>query len=88
MVISDISGQDIKEHNYKPKKVIEKVLEWISANGAVPIIRIPGLSNAWSKYLDCNAKIEVSLTNSGFTKAEINNLSIPQYIKAIKSALY
>ena len=87
MVISDISGQDIKEHNNQPKKLMGKVIEWFTANGAVPINRIPGLSSAWSKYLDCKAKIEVSLINEGFTKSEIKNLSIPHYITAIKSAV-
>lgn len=87
VVISDISGQDIKEHGNNPKKLIAKILEWFAANGAVSISRIPGLTYAWTKYLDCNAKIEVSLIDSGFTKKEIKNLSIPQYITAMKSAL-
>jgi hypothetical protein len=87
MVISDISGQDIKEHNDKPKKVIGKVLEWFAANKAIPIDQIPSLSKTWTKYLDCNAKIVVSLINSDYTIPEINDLSIPQYIHAMKSAL-
>jgi hypothetical protein len=87
VVISDISGQDIKEHNNQPKKLIEKVMEWFAANHAVPVKVIPGLSTVWSKYLDSNAKIEVSLLTAGFTKKEVKNLSIPQYITAMKSAL-
>lgn len=87
VVISDISGQDIKEHGNKPKKAVEKVMEWFAANGAVPANRILGISAAWSKYLDCNAKVEVSLLTSGFTKSEIKKLSIPQYVTAMKSAI-
>jgi len=86
-VISDISGQDIKEHNNKPKKVIEKVLEWFTANGAIPVNQVPGLSSTWTKYQDCNAKIELTLSASGFTRNEIKNLAITQYIAAMKSAI-
>jgi hypothetical protein len=87
IVISDISGQDIMEHNNKPKKAIKNVMEWFASCGAVDINIIPGLSNVWAKYLECTAKIEITLINGGFTKGEIKNLSIPFYIKAIKSAL-
>jgi len=87
VVISDISGQDIKEHNDKPKKIIEKAMEWFAANGANVNTPIPGLSAMWAKYLECTAKIEITLLKSGFTKREIKNLSIPQYITAMKSAL-
>ncbi len=86
-VISDISGQDIKEHNNNPKKAIEKVMEWFAANEAVPIKMIPGLSTIWKKYLECKAKIEIILLEDGFTKKEIKDLSIPQYISVMKSAL-
>ena len=87
IVISDISGQDIKEHNNKPKKLIEKVLEWFTANGAIPVNNVPSLSTAWTKYQDSNAKVEVTLAASGFTKNEIKNLSITQYVAAMKPAL-
>lgn len=86
-VISDISGQDIKEHNNKPKKLIEKVLEWFTANGAIPVNQVPSLSSTWAKYQDCNAKIEVTLASSGFKKNEIKNLAITQYIAAMRSAI-
>ncbi len=87
IVISDISGQDIKEHNNKPKKLVEKVLDWFTANGAIPINNVPSLSTTWTKFQDCNAKVEVGLATSGFTASEIKNLSIQQYIASLKSTI-
>jgi len=87
VVISDISGQDIKEHNNKPKKLIEKVMDWFGANGAVPVADLRGISTVWAKYQECTAKIVITLTATGYTKSEIKKLPIPQYIAAMTSAL-
>lgn len=85
VVISDISGQDIKEHGDNPKKLIEKVLEWFIANDCIE--NIPSPSSTWAKYLACNAKIKIQLTADGYTQREIRNVIIPQFIKAMKSAI-
>lgn len=87
IVISDISGQDIEEHNNSPRKLIGKVMKWLFDTGAIKSSERIGLTAIWSKYLDCNAKIEVTLTSSGFTKKEIKNLAISQYIEVMKEVL-
>jgi hypothetical protein len=87
IVISDISGQDIKAHDDKPKKAIEKILEWFTANGALPILEVPSLSTVWAKFQDTNAKIVVTLSDLEYKKADINSLSTSQFIYYTKLAL-
>lgn len=86
-VISDISGQDIKSHNNKVKKIIQAVIDWFAANEAVPAAAIPAVSVALAKFEECTGKIAVALAAEGYNETEIKNLPVPQYIHAMKSAL-
>jgi hypothetical protein len=87
IVISDISGQDIKEHNNSPQKIIAKVLEWFVANDDLNLDPIPSASSLWRKFQECSGKIEVALHAANYTTKDIREISIPQYIKAMKSAI-
>jgi len=79
-VISDISGQDIKDHNNEPKELIEKVREWF---GAILNTQVPGAVNIWDKYNDCLIAINTIFQNE-FTQQEINNFQPAEFIKAVK----
>ncbi len=83
-VISDISGQDIKDHDNDPKQLINKVREWFSL---VLTEQIPPASKLWEHYLDCIANLNNSLTTNGFTWNEIENLSTSEYIKFVRLEL-
>lgn len=83
-VISDISGQDIKDHENVPEVLIKKVREWYDS---ILEEQLPSNSKLWSKYIECNARINVVLTKEGHTQEEINLLSHVEYIKAARKAI-
>jgi hypothetical protein len=80
-VISDISGQDIKEHGDDPRKLIAKVLEWFDH---ILQDHLPGAKKIWDKYNECYADVRLELINEGRTNREISSLSPAAFIKAIK----
>ncbi|RZM00047.1 MAG: hypothetical protein EOO88_59035 [Pedobacter sp.] len=87
VVISDISGQDIKVHNNKPRKSMEAVLEWFTTNGALPVPNVPSASSTWARYQEFNAKAEVALAAANHTRREIREISIERYIAVLKQAI-
>lgn len=80
-VISDISGQDIKEHGDDPEKLLAKVLEWFDN---ILQDSLPGAAIVWEKYNDCYADIRFKLKNKGMIVSEIDSLAISSFIKAIR----
>jgi hypothetical protein len=83
-VISDISGQDIKEHGNAPEQLIARVREWLFAILDTPI---PPASKIWAMYSDYLGKINTTLLTNEYTQIEIDNLPTDEFIKTVKSAL-
>lgn len=83
-VISDIGGQDTKDHNNEPKQLIEKVREWfydiLDAN-------IPPASQIWDEYNQRMTKINAALISKGYKKDDIDNMQHQEFIKVVRSAL-
>ena len=80
-VVSDISGQDIKDHNDNSKQLIYKVREWFVA---VMNKRLPGLDMIWDDYTDFFTDTEKTLARDGHGKKGIYGLSFAEYLLFVK----
>lgn len=77
-VISDISGQDIENHNDDPKTLITKVRNWFSAN--FPEETIVGQSVIWIAYNQFIDDLNTNLSAT-YTVDEIEEMPIGDFIK-------
>jgi hypothetical protein len=83
-VLSDIGGQDPKDHNNDPEQLISRAREWFCI---VLKKQIPPASIIWTIYNDSLVRINASLGTNGFTKSEIDNLSTTEFVTAVKLEL-
>ncbi len=79
-VLSDISGQDIEDHNDDPQTLVKKVRNWISNNSDEIII---GQSQIWIAFNQFNADLLTNLTGTYSTK-DIDEMPIGDYMKFAK----
>lgn len=77
-IVSDIGGQDIKDHDNDPQKLIAKLREWFSS---VLQNHLPSPSVIWDNYLEFSIDVEEQLLNEGWTIDDIGNLPYSNYIK-------
>ena len=80
-VLSDISGQDIENHNDDPLTLNLKVRNWLSTNN--PDIIIPGQSQIWIAFNQFNADLITTLSVT-YTAKDIEEMPIGDYIKFAK----
>jgi len=81
-VLSDISGQDIENHDNDPATLIRKVRNWFST---VDSSRdYPSASKVWIAYNQYYDDITKTLTIEGFTDNEIENMPISDFIRFSK----
>jgi len=78
-VISDISGQDIENHDDNPKTLITKVRNWFSAN--FPNDSIAGQSEIWIAYNQFVEDLNTNLTAENYTEEDIQEMPIIDFIK-------
>ena len=80
-VISDISGQDIKEHNDDSKQLIYKVREWFLTvfNKQLPPAEVIGYN-----YVDFCINTELKLAKDGHGSKGIYGLSLAEYLLFVK----
>jgi len=76
-VLSDISGQDIENHDDDPKTMLTKVRNWISSNSTSVIV---GQSQIWIALNQFNSDLTTSLSSTYSTK-DINEMPIGDYMK-------
>lgn len=81
-IVSDIGGQDIKEHNNEPQKVIAKLREWFSS---VFETHFDSPSSIWDRYLEFSTDMTEQLQSEKWTIQEIDNLPFSNYIKLAKA---
>ena len=79
-VLSDISGQDIENHNDDPKTLVTKVRNWISNNSTSLII---GQSQIWIALNQFNADLITNLSST-YSPKDIDEMPIGDYIKFAK----
>ncbi len=76
-VLSDISGQDIENHNDDPQTLVTKVRNWVSKNSSGFII---GQRQIWIALNQFNALLITDLSST-YSKKDINEMPIGDYIK-------
>ena len=80
-IVSDIGGQDIKDHNNDPLQLITKVREWFVKNMQK---RLQSPNHIWEKYTEFIADIYEDLSEEGYTKNQITELSFSEFILLAK----
>jgi hypothetical protein len=67
--LSDISGQDIQNHNDKPIQAIEKIRDWFSVIIKKKTFESPG--KIWNYYNDFNDSLIKRLQDEGYKKDRV-----------------
>jgi len=76
-VISDISGQDIENHNNNPEELIRKVRNWFTA---VLNKHQPSPTLIWEAYNDFIARMTEQLKAGFFSREDIESLPFSNFI--------
>jgi len=79
--ISDLAGSDIAVHGNKPARVVVSVRNWLSAHTHRSSV---GPAMIWSRFNDYMAANYEALTKRGFSKRNIEELSINDLIASMK----
>lgn len=81
-VLSDISGQDIENHDNDPATLIRKFRNWLSATDNNKTY--PSGNVVWIAYNQFFADITKILSSKGFTDEEIENMPVSDFINFSK----
>lgn len=81
-VLSDISGSDIRAHNSDPETLVRNVRNWIFDN-----VRrnIRSKTIIWRRYNKFLTSFENSVKVEGFTKKDIDEMPVTEFVYFIKS---
>ncbi len=79
-VLSDISGQDIENHNDDPQTIVTKVRNWISNNSTDFIV---SQNQIWIALNQFNVDLITNLSST-YSKKDIDEMPIGDYIKFAK----
>jgi hypothetical protein len=83
--LSDIAGQDIKDHNNDPKKIMDIVRTWLG-NKTDKVL--PGGEEMWKHYLEFERDLPAICANLSITLDEMMSSSyFTSYISVIVSWL-
>lgn len=77
IVLSDISGNDIKSHDGDSKKVVRAVRNWFFENG---FVGLPSVNSIWVAYNEFFSQFQDHVTNLGFDEEDVNEMPIPEFI--------
>ena len=81
-VLSDISGQDIENHDNNPATLLRKVRNWFSTVDSAT--NYPSASKVWIAYNQFYDDIIKTLSDEGFTGSEIESMPTSDFIKFAK----
>lgn len=81
-VLSDISGSDIRVHNSDPEILVRNVRNWIFDNVRKDI---RSGTKIWQRYNKFLSGFESSLKDEGFTKKDIDEMRVAEFIYFIES---
>lgn len=76
--ISDLSNSDIKVHKGKAITLVRHVRDWLNNQAG---LHAPGPTRVWRSYGGFNTWLFVELKKNGFSKPDIDNLQIDEFIK-------
>ena len=80
--LSDISGSDIRAHNSDPETLTRSVRNWIFDNVRKDI---RSGTKIWQRYNKFSSNFESSALDEGFTKKDIDEMPVTEFIYFIKS---
>lgn len=80
--LSDLAGVDPKCHNSNPYELVYQVRTWFSEQSHVGL---PSASSVWDDYNIFQSDLYETKLKQGFTKKEIDNLPIVEFIYCIDS---
>jgi len=80
--ISDLSGNDIKNHNDKPLNLIRQVRDWFIET--VKVKNIDGPTKIWYSFNDFMADFYEKRKKQGFSDEGLQIMAIPEFIVYIK----
>lgn len=81
--LSDISGLDIKSHGNDPIKLVRAIRNWFVET--VGLNDIEGPTAIWYRFNDFTSDFNAKRSAEGFSKADLNIMPIPEYLRFIKS---
>lgn len=81
-VLSDIAGQDIKNHNDDPLTIIKKVRDWMSDLNEKK--NLPNANIIWLAYNNFYNNLISNLLSTGYIEKEIEELPNGDFIKFAK----
>lgn len=81
--LSDISGLDIKNHGNDPIKLVQAIRNWFVET--VGLKDIEGPTAIWYRFNDFTSDFNSRRSAEGFSKADLNMMPIPEYLRFIKS---
>ncbi len=77
VVISDISGNDIKAHGGESKKVVRAVRNWFFENG---FVGLPSGNTTWEAYNEFYSQFQDHVDNLGYDDEDIEEMPITEFI--------
>ncbi|TLD70214.1 hypothetical protein FEM03_13580 [Phragmitibacter flavus] len=78
--ISDIAGQDIKDHDCNPHHVIKKIRDWLSSSQ--PNIALPGGRKLIERYENFHSTLPAMLSSLELDEGEISFVDFCRLIQA------
>jgi|LGOV01.1.fsa_nt_gb hypothetical protein len=77
VVLSDISGNDIKSHGGESKKAIRAVRNWLFENGHVGL---PSVNIIWVAYNEFYSQFQDHVDQLGYDDEDIEEMPVPEFI--------
>lgn len=81
--LSDISGLDIKNHGNDPIKLVQAIRNWFVET--VGLRDVEGPTAIWYRFNAFTSDFNARRLAGGFSKADLNIMPIPEYLRFIKS---
>lgn len=79
--ISDLAGCDPVIHSGKAKKALSAVRDFLEPHAN---LTVPGATQIWDAFTDFGAGLHLDLSGRGFSKAEIKQLRMSEYIASVQ----
>lgn len=77
VVLSDISGNDIKSHGGESKKVVRAVRNWLFENG---FVGMPSVNTMWEAYNEFYSQFQEHLEDLGYDDEDIEEMPVIEFI--------
>lgn len=82
--LSDLSFADCKYHKNEPEEIVYEVRTWFVETG---LKRIHSASSIWDEYNDFYTNLFQEKKSEGFTKKDIERISIPEFLDFVSEKL-